>query len=90
MFCQRTIKENIKLNGVGLHSGEHVTMVICPAPPDTGIVFLTGGKRIKAVCDNVGDTSYATTLQDGDTKVRRSHSGLIHWSCRECGRRAFA
>ena len=70
MFYQRTIKEVIKLEGVGLHSGEQVQMVLCPAPPDTGIVFLTGGKRIKAVCDNVGDTSYATTIHDGTTKIR--------------------
>jgi UDP-3-O-[3-hydroxymyristoyl] N-acetylglucosamine deacetylase len=45
-------------------------MVLCPAPPDTGIVFLADGKRIKAVCDNVGDTTYATTLQDGATRIR--------------------
>lgn len=70
MFYQRTIKENIKLEGVGLHSGEQVKMVLCPAPPDTGIVFLAGGKRIKASSESVGDTTYATSLQDGDTKVR--------------------
>ncbi len=46
-------------------------MTLLPAPAGTGIIFRVGGKgdgwreEIKAVSENVGDTSYATTLVGG-------------------------
>ena len=39
MLRQRTLRESIKSTGVGLHSGNKVGMMLCPAPADTGIVF---------------------------------------------------
>ena len=36
---QKTIKETIAIDGVGLHSGKNVHMEIKPAKPNTGIVF---------------------------------------------------
>ena len=36
---QKTIKEPIKFNGVGLHTGKNVNMKIFPAEPNTGIIF---------------------------------------------------
>ena len=39
MLRQRTLRESIKSTGVGLHSGNKVGMMLCPAPVDTGIVF---------------------------------------------------
>ena len=39
MLRQRTLRESIKSTGVGLHSGNKVGMMLCPAPEDTGIVF---------------------------------------------------
>ena len=36
---QKTIKESVQLEGVGLHTGELVNMKINPAGPNTGIVF---------------------------------------------------
>ncbi len=36
---QKTIKENIYFNGVGLHNGLEVNLVIKPAEPNTGIIF---------------------------------------------------
>ena len=36
---QRTIAQPAERTGVGLHTGEEVTVRINPAPPGTGIVF---------------------------------------------------
>ena len=38
---QKTIKNKIKFEGVGLHSGKKVLMTLFPAPPNTGIIFKT-------------------------------------------------
>ena len=36
---QKTVKNKLKFNGIGLHSGKKVQMNLIPAPPNTGIVF---------------------------------------------------
>ena len=36
---QKTLKETIAIDGIGLHSGKKVHMEIKPAKPNTGIVF---------------------------------------------------
>ncbi|MDC1258183.1 UDP-3-O-acyl-N-acetylglucosamine deacetylase [Pelagibacteraceae bacterium] len=46
---QKTIKKNIIINGVGLHSGLNVKLNIKPAEPNTGIVF----KRIDLKKNNI-------------------------------------
>ena len=46
---QKTIKENLTFEGIGLHSGLTVTMTIKPAEPNSGIIF----KRIDLKKDNV-------------------------------------
>jgi len=53
--------------GVGVHSGAHVRLVLTPAPPHTGILFVRtdvrhADNRILAHADNVNDTRNATTL----------------------------
>lgn len=70
MLYQRTIRRPVELTGVGLHTGEAVTMMLSPAPAGTGIIFRVDGTEIKAVSENVGDTSYATTIEKGRVKVR--------------------
>ena len=66
MLFQRTVKNEIGCNSIGLHSGRKVGMVIKPAGVDEGIVFvrrdLPGNNRIKADVHNVRDTTLATTL----------------------------
>ena len=64
---QRTLKDSIRCTGVGLHTGDKVTMELHPAEADTGIVFrrsdLTHGKRdVPALYDRVGSTNMCTTL----------------------------
>ena len=39
MVKQRTLKSSVSVTGVGLHSGEKVTLGLRPAPINTGIVF---------------------------------------------------
>jgi UDP-3-O-[3-hydroxymyristoyl] N-acetylglucosamine deacetylase len=39
MLKQRTLKSLIRATGVGLHTGEKVTLTLRPAQPGTGIVF---------------------------------------------------
>ena len=70
MIRQRTLKNNIKATGVGLHSGEKVYLTLRPAPVNTGIIFrrvdLDTPVEIPARAENVGDTTLSTTLvKDG-------------------------
>ncbi|PIQ83646.1 MAG: 3-hydroxyacyl-[acyl-carrier-protein] dehydratase FabZ [Candidatus Omnitrophica bacterium CG11_big_fil_rev_8_21_14_0_20_63_9] len=37
---QRTIAKEVFLNGLGIHTGEPVSMRVLPAPPDIGVVFI--------------------------------------------------
>jgi len=50
---QKTIKNDVTLSGVGLHTGNKVTMTFKPAPENTGYVFkridLEGEPVIEAV-----------------------------------------
>ena len=63
---QKTIKNNISLKGVGLHSGKVVSLVIKPAKPDTGIVFkrvdIDKNNIIIPNVYNVSNASYCTTI----------------------------
>ncbi len=70
MLSQRTIKKTVRMEGVGLHSGEKTSLVLHPAPVNTGIIFISGGVHIKASHENVGDTTYATSLQKDGQRVR--------------------
>ena len=36
---QKTIREIIKFEGIGLHSGKKVLMTLFPALPNSGIIF---------------------------------------------------
>jgi UDP-3-O-[3-hydroxymyristoyl] N-acetylglucosamine deacetylase/3-hydroxyacyl-[acyl-carrier-protein] dehydratase len=73
LLHQRTIKSNISLSGVGLHTGVTTTMTFRPAPIDAGITFiridLPGRPEIPALVDFVADTSRGTTLKKGDAKI---------------------
>jgi len=40
MRVQQTIQRPVSCTGIGLHSGGLVSLVLLPAPPDTGIVFV--------------------------------------------------
>ncbi len=70
---QRTLKSAIKLQGIGLHTGEKVTVEICPAPDNHGYKFqrvdLEGEPIIKADVDLVVATDRGTTLEYKGARV---------------------
>jgi len=62
---QRTLRERVEFEGVGLHTGYPVRLAILPAPPDSGIRFRRTDLRnfeIEALRAHVAKVSYATTL----------------------------
>src|SRR5437773_587355 len=70
---QQTLRETVSLEGVGLHSGNRVTMNFLPAPPNTGIRFrrvdLDGRPEVEARVENVSDTTRSTTLARGNIRI---------------------
>ncbi len=70
---QRTLKEAIKLSGVGLHTGEKVNLEILPAAENHGYKFqridMEGEPTIKADCDLVVATDRGTTLEQNGARV---------------------
>lgn len=70
---QTTIKEAVTVAGVGLHTGEEVTMSFLPAPPNFGIRFkrvdLEGQPEVPALVDYVVDVSRGTTLERNKARI---------------------
>jgi len=65
MRLQRTIKEEIQIKGLGLHTGREVSLCLRPAPRDTGIIFVRKDRNnteIKAHVSSVIDTAFATSI----------------------------
>lgn len=73
MVRQRTLKNSIQANGVGLHTGEKVYLTLHPSAPDTGVIFrridLDPVVEIPAKAENVGDTMLSTTLINEGARV---------------------
>ena len=70
---QRTIKNSIMNDGIGLHTGKTVRMTLKPAPIGTGVLFIRtdiGNAQIKAVATNIAATSYATTLSQNGVSIK--------------------
>ena len=63
---QRTIAARITCTGIGLHTGEPVSLALAPAADDTGIVFVRrhAGRSVEipARPENVSSTANATSL----------------------------
>ena len=73
MTVQRTLKQEIRANCVGLQTGEEVSLTIRPAPANTGIVFrridLDPVVEIKAVPKRGDDVMLSTTIQSNCISV---------------------
>ena len=65
---QKTIKENITIQGVGLHSGLEANLTIKPAEPNTGIIFkrtdVTKNNIIIPDIFNVSNAAFCTTISN--------------------------
>ena len=70
---QTTIKKSVSVEGVGLHTGQMVTMTFLPAKDNHGIKFqrvdLPGQPVVDADVDNVVDTSRGTTIEQNGARV---------------------
>lgn len=73
MIYQRTLAKDLKVTGIGLHSGRKVAMRILPADADFGIQFqrtdIAGSKPMRADARSVGATENATTIGEGREAV---------------------
>ena len=70
---QKTIKEDIQLSGIGLHTGREVNLTIKPAKENTGFVFvrtdLEGRPQVEADVNYVTTTERGTTLEKLGVKI---------------------
>ena len=70
---QRTLKNKVSLRGKGLHSGVNVSVTFKPAPENHGYKFcrcdLPDKPIIRAIPENVVDTSRGTTIQENGNKI---------------------
>lgn len=70
---QRTIKSDITISGVGLHTGKSVTLTIKPAPENHWFKFrrvdLEGQPLVSVDAANVSDTSRGTTISENGASV---------------------
>jgi len=77
---QKTIKKEIILKGVGLHTGANVTMKFVPAPENHGYAFkrvdLEGEPIIEADANYVINTQRGTNLEKRGVKIQTSEHVL--------------
>src|SRR5690554_3996660 len=77
---QRTLKKEITLKGVGLHTGQEVTLTLKPAPVNHGYTFvrvdLEGSPVIEADANHVVNTQRGTNLEKLGVKIHTSEHVL--------------
>ena len=77
---QKTIQNEISLSGVGLHTGNNVTLTFKPAPENHGFAFvrvdLEGKPTIEAKADYVVNTQRGTNLEKNGVYIQTSEHVL--------------
>ena len=77
---QKTISNEVELNGVGLHSGQKVNIKFKPAPVDTGLVFvredLSENNMIDANIKHISNTDRGTNIDNGTVRIQTSEHVL--------------
>jgi UDP-3-O-[3-hydroxymyristoyl] N-acetylglucosamine deacetylase len=73
MYVKRaTVKSNVSIAGIGLHSGIYTTVELQPAPAGSGITFIRtdlDGLRIPALQASTTSLDHATTVGKDDVSV---------------------
>ena len=73
MEKQKTLREEISLSGIGLHTGKEVVLTMKPAKENTGFVFvrtdLEGCPQVEADANYVTTTDRGTTLEKSGVKI---------------------
>lgn len=77
---QKTLKDKVTLDGVGLHTGNLVKLTFKPAPEDTGFIFvrsdLNPPVEIPADIQYVNNTDRGTNLEKDGAKIQTSEHVL--------------
>ena len=77
---QQTIKKEVTLTGVGLHTGKEVTLTFKPAPVNTGYIFkrvdLEDQPEIEADVNYVVNTQRGTNLEKNGVSIQTSEHVL--------------
>lgn len=77
---QKTLKNKVTLDGVGLHTGNSVKLTFKPAPEDTGFIFvrtdLNPPVEIPADIQYVNNTDRGTNLEKDGAKIQTSEHVL--------------
>lgn len=73
MQLQQTLRKSYSFEGKGLHTGKVAKMAICPAPVDTGILFIRTDigpdASVEALAENVSNTARSTTISKDNVSV---------------------
>ena len=74
MRVQQTLANAVSCSGVGLHSGQPVTLTLRPAPADTGVVFVNrsgkGGASLAASVEHLIATELCTAISGNGFQVK--------------------
>ena len=77
---QKTVKSDVTLSGIGLHTGQENQVTIRPSEVNTGITFkrmdLEKQPTIKATAEYVFETTRSTSLKRGEAVVRTIEHAL--------------
>lgn len=77
---QKTLRDKVTLDGVGLHTGNLVKLTFKPAPEDTGFIFvrsdLNPPVEIPADIQYVNNTDRGTNLEKDGAKIQTSEHVL--------------
>ncbi len=70
---QKTIARAVSCSGIGIHTGVHATVNFCPAPENTGVVFvrtdMENRPTIPARVEHVTSVNRGTTISNNGAKV---------------------
>ena len=72
MQFQQTLKKKYSFEGKGLHTGRYAHMTVCPAPENTGIIFIrtdAENATVAALAENVSNTTRSTTISQNGVSV---------------------
>lgn len=74
MRLQQTLANSVSCAGIGLHSGQSVTLTLRPAPADTGVVFVNrnghAGASLAASVEHLVPTELCTAISGNGFQVK--------------------
>jgi UDP-3-O-[3-hydroxymyristoyl] N-acetylglucosamine deacetylase len=68
-MMQATLRDALRFDGIGLHTGAHAAVEVRAAGVDAGINFVLGATRVPATVEYVVDTSRATVLGRDERRI---------------------